>query len=249
MDEQKQRWFNRNYQLYYYEDRIQNPIVGKREIECVDFVEKGFDFHNCYLVLLSKLKYSFDLGKRYPLMEIDLFTLCDLLYSRIQDVEISDGSKEISFFYSDESSRSLSIITSIIGLLEEYTINTVKYNNKLLKTNRIFVYFSMMLDTFSAIRDLIIECNEKNVEKPYLSPVYNLEKIYRMKRMRMIGWDIDDNNVLSEVNRIKLVNSTEDAKETLQEHILDSVYIAMFFCHKSGMKKIVNTKDSIVKKR
>lgn len=229
MDEQKQRWFNRNYQLYYYEDRIQNPIVGKREIECVDFVEKGFDFHNCYLVLLSKLKYSFDLGKRYPLMEIDLFTLCDLLYSRIQDVEISDGSKEISFFYSDESSRSLSIITSIIGLLEEYTINTVKYNNKLLKTNRIFVYFSMMLDTFSAIRDLIIECNEKNVEKPYLSPVYNLEKIYRMKRMRMIGWDIDDNNVLSEENRIKLVNSTEDAKETLQEHILDSVYIAMFF--------------------
>lgn len=229
MDNEKQRWFNRNYQLYYYEDRIQNPIVGKKEIECIDFLEKGFDFHNCYLVLSSKLKYSYDLGKRYPLMEVDLFTLCDLLYSRIQNVEVSDGSKELSFFYNNASSRTLNIINSIIELLEEYTMHTVKYNQKLLRTNRIFVYFSMMIDTFSAIRDSINENEGTNVEKPYLSPVYNLEKIYKMKRIRMIGWDINGNGMLTEENRMRWVNSTEEAKETMQEHILDSVYIAMFF--------------------
>lgn len=225
IDEEKSRSFNRNYQLYYYGDK--SSKVGTKDITAEDYIERNLDFHNCYLTLLLKLQYSFDLRKRYPLMEVDLFTLCDLVYSRIQNTENNDMGLEA--FLTDEKSRIRIIIDSIIDLLKTYT--EYRYPHELLKTDRIYVYFTTMIDIFTDLRG-------RDDHQNYLSSVYNLERIYNMRNLRVIGWDIDRRGVLSEEERKALVHQTNNAKEIMGEHILDSVYIAMFFLPlKWGVKK------------
>lgn len=70
----------------YGENRIRNLILG------TDVVNKGIDYYNCFYTLHHKLYDYFKNGgtASYPLMGFDLFTMCDLVYSR--------GNLEIHFW-------------------------------------------------------------------------------------------------------------------------------------------------------
>ena len=115
--------YNRQYMMWYYgdltiygENRVRNLIPG------TDVVNKGIDYYNCFHTLYRKLYAYFEEGctYRYPLLEFDLFTMCDLVHSRQL---VKHGKQEGSFFYSeDEKEKEIYISTKEI--LEKYLSNT-----------------------------------------------------------------------------------------------------------------------------
>lgn len=79
------RLYNRQYMMWYYgdltiygENGVNNLVPGE------DVVHKGIDYYNCFYVLYHKVYGYFDskCGYSYPLLDFDLFTVLDLLYSR-----------------------------------------------------------------------------------------------------------------------------------------------------------------------
>lgn len=118
--------YNRQHQMLYYRDlairgedklRLLNP--GK------DIVYKGFDFHHCFNYLYVKLNGT----DPYPLREFDLFTICDLIESRLnpQDVKIHQegkSKKDDSFFYRKQSyEKAIQVLNQANTILEAYLNN------------------------------------------------------------------------------------------------------------------------------
>lgn len=234
MDDIEYRKFNRNYQLYYYEDKCNSFKIGKRPIENSDTIEKGFDFHNCFYVLTAKLRYNFNQGKHYMLMEVDLFTLCDLIYSRLQNVEIHNTEYELSFFYNraynkKDNSKTLYVIDTIIELLKEYLMHWKKYNLVLQETSRLYTYYNFMLKTFNKVKDQIKENADKDITQSYVNPAVYLEQISKIKQIQHIGWNINDIISLNDGQRNELNLDKDNIKETIQEAIMDAVIIALLY--------------------
>lgn len=228
MDNPKKRLLNRSYQLYYYEDR--REVLGKEPIPLENSIDKGFDFHNTYLVLSEKLRYYYDKKTRYSLMEFDLFTICDLVYSRLQCTKTGELA---SFFYKKDynestSSKALDVMDSVIQLIDSY-IFLIRNKRKI--NSRVVAYFNMMLSTFKTVRKKIEENQDRDCTKTYVSHTSYLEKVYKLESARRIGWDINsvESEYLSEADRKQLIENEEKCKETIAEHILEALYIAELY--------------------
>lgn len=66
--------------LYYGDLSIKNDANIHALIPGSDLVYTGFDFHDCFNYLYGKLTANYT----YPLRVYDLFTICDLLISRLK---------------------------------------------------------------------------------------------------------------------------------------------------------------------
>lgn len=88
--------YNRQFQMLYYGDL---SIKGDANIHVLvpgsDLVYTGFDFHDCFNYLYVKLRAN----RTYPLRAYDLFTICDLLISRLKcEHRVKNINKENTFF-------------------------------------------------------------------------------------------------------------------------------------------------------
>ena len=123
--------YNRQYMMWYYgdltiygENRINNLVPGE------DVVNKGIDYYNCFYTLYHKIYTYFEseYTLSYPLLEFDLFTICDLVYSRqIYKHSVSD---EKFFYTNDEKEKEIHARTK--DVLEKY-INNYNMKNKNVK--------------------------------------------------------------------------------------------------------------------
>lgn len=104
------RLYNRQYLMWYYgdltiygENRINNLEPGK------DIIYKGVDYYKCFYTIYHKLYVCFEnkCADAYPLLEYELFTICDLVNSRKLDKKV---------FSRDEKE----IIGHLIEILNEY---------------------------------------------------------------------------------------------------------------------------------
>lgn len=87
--------YSRLHQMLYYQDRyIRGEERNAQLTPGDDAVSIYFDFHHCFNFLLVKLRDN----KKYPLRDFDLFTICNLLESRL------DQSKDRRYFFSPERS-------------------------------------------------------------------------------------------------------------------------------------------------
>lgn len=214
------RRFNRLYQLYYYGDCSNHSIDARRQLS-VSPKNKGFDFRSTFLILISKLEDAINKKIVYPLFEVDLYTICDFIYSRLQD------HKEHTFFYSAKyntvrNSKSIAVLDKTIFLLEKYT-----KSNKLKTIGKgpVSAYFEVMLDKFKDIKKLM-ECSVgKNVDEPYVSVVYDFEDICKLSRLRRVGWNIKNKTIKNNID----VHKGKNTFETIMEHVMESVYIAQMF--------------------
>ena len=88
--------------LYYGDLSIQGEDKKRPLCPGKDEVNKGFDFHNCFYSLYIKLTSS----EKYPLREYDMFTMWDLIYSRLNEKYIYGSDKRVSkpnsFFYNEK---------------------------------------------------------------------------------------------------------------------------------------------------
>ena len=167
-------------------------------------------------------------------MEVDLFTLCDLLYSRLQHVKNPDEIHTSSFFYCREynregNSKVQRVVTTVIELLEKYIDGIKLYNPSLNSDERLYRFFKLMIKIFNKVLQEMREYEGQTVDEPYISQTEYIESVCRISNIKRIGWNIDKKVTLQPKSREKIVNSTDDTKETILQHVWESVQIAMFF--------------------
>jgi len=151
--------YNRQFQMLYYEDL---SIKGEETRHSLspghDLIYKGFDFHNCFYYLYVKLKSS----HQYPLREFDMFTLWDLIRSRLI-VNNSDTYKAVdleTFFYRENfKERANMVLEHTLNIFNEYIESTEKKQKDV--TSSVFIYFN---DVKNALEN-IISINNKEAEK------------------------------------------------------------------------------------
>lgn len=233
MDDEQCRCFNREYQLHYYGD-IQCFQANHRETWNIKkSYGIGFDFRNCFLVLSSKLRFSFERQMPYPLMELDLFTICDLIYSRLQNFGV-----DRAFFYTkDYHTLGISILESVGTLLGEYLNNYEVYVKNPTENKRIKVYFIFMKDKFETIHKQLEKNNLAGVIEPLVSQVYEFERIISLEAMGRVGWHINHTGVVKAEEQpkfsdyMKLYDGSDGIypKETIMQAVIERVYIAQMF--------------------
>lgn len=132
--------YNRQYQMLYYGDlSIKNdanihPLNPGRDV-----VYSGFDFHDCFNYLYVKLTS----GSSYPLREYDLFTMCDLLASRLdKNSVLEQGSLAGTFFYrTKDQTRACTVLSQAKSILESYCDNAA--SRKKLKDTGVYNHFDI----------------------------------------------------------------------------------------------------------
>lgn len=144
MSDESYRLFNRIYQLWYYED-IKDPVDGKSgTLELTRKIGKGFDFHNCFMFMVSKIDYCFANNEPYPLLEVDIFTLCDFIYSRLQN--FSPNAMFYSMDYNTKgNSVSAAVLRRMINIVSEYF---EKFGQNRNLSSSIQVYFETVQNVF-----------------------------------------------------------------------------------------------------
>lgn len=237
----EERIFNRVYQLLYYGD-----IDCYDGINCFvdnsinDDIRKGFDFYSCYHVLLSKLEYAvYNEKKHYYFMELDLFTICDLIYSRLNNSKCFDnnGSEcDTFFYYSDYNNEKCNLAIDVLkktsNIISEY-LSDEKYNNGLKQTDPIYVYFEIMKKTFNTCISHLMKKTPAALKdmKNELYFAYKLEEISKIQRFPRIGWDINKKGEFDEEERQKYTSKSfpNTIKETILEHVYESLCIALLY--------------------
>lgn len=125
--------YNRQYMMWYYgdltiygENRINNLVPGKDELH------KGIDYYNCFYTLYHKL-YSYfedECRRTYPLLEYDLFTIWDLIYSRQLNKNNIPGK---SLFYSEDE-KEIQVYKYVANILDKYIEHNCKKNTETIRT-------------------------------------------------------------------------------------------------------------------
>ena len=150
--------YNRQFQMLYYGDLSIQGEDKKRPLNPgTDKVYKGFDFHNCFNYLYFKLNSN----ENYPLKEFDMFTLCDLIYSRlsVEYLEESNFKEERpnTFFYRDAFEEKSTLV------LEQAKDILKKHLSKMEdKNNPVYKYFEIMAKKFE---ELLIERENGRAKK------------------------------------------------------------------------------------
>lgn len=159
LSDEKFQKYNRQFQMLYYEDL---SIKGEETRHALnpgcDLVYKGFDFHNCFYYLYVKLISHYS----YPLREFDMFTLWDLIRSRLMPNTLDDHkSADLeTFFYREKfNNRANMVLTHTLNIFKTYIDNP-----RCDATSTVFSYFEniiIALEEIIAIRQNPSSSNEQ----------------------------------------------------------------------------------------
>ena len=164
------REINRVFQSLYYGDNTLYGYNGKPFYPMKDIIFKGWDFHNTFLTLIAKYDFSLNKGnnfKDYILIDIDLFTLCDIIYNRLQSFQTCNS--QISMYYNskykDKAIATLKRLSE--ALCTVLKSGVFRYNCQLND------YFNAMIKIFNETVQNILNGNcieEHQIMLPYGSP-------------------------------------------------------------------------------
>lgn len=232
------RSFNRSYQLRYYRDITDITDYNGTAWRIDKSKGVGFDYSNCFLVLVSKLDYCFENDNPYPMMEIDLYTLCDLTYSRLQMY----GERK-ALFYSSENNQegdslTVAILQRVISLLDKYK---AMYKQKRGIDNLVQTYFDFMAKKFIEVSDILEKKPGESIKEPFVPLSKDIKNIIYLINQPRVGWNISKAGPVGKKKRPKYSQrgimgipkaNWGDAKpvmETIGQHILECMYIAQLY--------------------
>lgn len=150
--------YNRQYQMLYYGDLSVRGEDKRRPLNPGnDIVYKGFDFHNTFNYLYVKLASD----DAYPLREFDMFTMWDLIRSRLSTEHLQkslrpEGKPDTFFYWDSLREKADKVLMQAYIIFDTYLKKFSK--NKETKDNtlpdEIFKYFSIVRDF---LKDIINE--------------------------------------------------------------------------------------------
>lgn len=194
--DKNERRINRNFYLEFYGDRTKAELDLNHEI-----ILKGFDFYNTYHNLASRLENWKNTNSKDDLSRVELFTLCDLIQTRIDYPKItfiqirnelkpvSTKTTEASLFYNsnynnDNQHTAVNIIEFALEMIEFYLAHNVSGFE-----NDVFAqYLSYEKDIFCEVRDKLraLSYNFEFRNRRLFDTLTGLE------HQRKIGWHFED---------------------------------------------------------
>lgn len=200
------REMNRVFQSLYYGDNTLYGYNGKPFYPTKDIIFKGWDFHNTFLTLIAKFDFSLKKGdnfKDYILIDLDLFTLCDIIYNRLQSFKTCNS--QVSMYYNSQyKDKAIATLKRLSEALSTVVTSGVFRANCQLNN-----YFNVMIGVFNETAQNIANatCGVKTqIGLPYGSPRILL------------------NNFLNSLNASCLCE-----KKCVHSIRFRSAYIALFF--------------------
>lgn len=204
--DEKSRELNRAFHRYYYGD------VPKDNLSLSDFIGKGFDFYNTYHHLMAHIEMYVVDNKKYPLLEIELFTLCSLVQKRLQ-VKYVDNSSIDNYFYSRKYPGSAKELERIHNYINKYLEREISNTS------------SFLYDFFISFRNDLSNFLSKNKTTYNTSNMINSTMpLFTVDRL---GWKIKDN--MKRLTDDMIACLPEESYETVAEHILATYYIGLFY--------------------
>lgn len=216
------RFVNRIFHRMYYQDTY-NLMRIDDMYEMLDNEEKGnvnFDFYFTYQTLIMRINGMFDNSKR-NLLEINLFTLCDLISSRLRIRYNSND--EVTFFYNQAKKNTvLYILNESLKLIEKYLVKYESYCNNpsfisfLRNCQRDFKLFPAFLDT--------------EHEEVFMHPSLIINQLNILKNKERQGWLIKDKHKKRSLSEEEYINQKQNNSiETVVEHIYYTYLIGLLF--------------------
>lgn len=219
------RKVNRQFYLLYYGDREIGQIPFNNEIL------EGFDFYNVYHTLSTRLNEWFEKGTKNKILDIELFTLCDLIQQRIDESIAYSKSDDVkivkSFFYDEKhnrptSDRAFDILTFMTKIINKY-LTSFETNDQ----NDIFkIYLHEKEKEFNSALCKIKDGKLGEADK-YDSSLL-IKKCSHLSKVEKIGWKIPDD--ITTINK-ELYDSYNSNKsfETVLEHIYECYLIGLLY--------------------
>ena len=140
---------NRAFNRFYYEDTQLKGLYRS------DAQGKGFDFY-CTMHWIGARLENYSISHvRYPLLEIDLFTICNLFQVRTESVYISEEKKVISFLYNRLHVDGVKFyLNKVMNWIDKY-LKFESENQTGIEKEKFCEYLAMVKDLFSKFLDHI----------------------------------------------------------------------------------------------
>ncbi len=194
--DKNERCINRNFYLEFYGDRTKAELDLNHEI-----IMKGLDFYNTYHILASHLENWKNTNSENNLSRLELFTLCDLIQTRIDYPKItfvrirnelksvSMKTEEASLFYNanynnEKQHTAVKIIEFALEMIDFYLLHNVGRSE-----NDLFVqYLSYEKEIFCEVRDKlkVLSHNFEFKSRRLFDTLIGLE------HTRKIGWHFEE---------------------------------------------------------
>lgn len=221
-----ERKINRNFYLQFYGDRSREDIQMQ-----TDTIFNGFDMYCTFHILANRLKKWREHGKDYPLLSLELFTLCDLLQVRLDTpiATVNDRSKQVpSFFYNatynkPQDNMAYNIIQFAIEMCRAYIDSFENAEEE----NLFVMYLTVQHEDFCAVRDKL-EGGALPKKNAY-NPKSILQKLTGIETMVRTGWCIPHVSKKLSAEEIDAYRRNGICRETTLEHIFEMMLIGMLY--------------------
>lgn len=228
-----ERKVNRMFYLQFYGDRM------KPNGESIN-TAKGFDIFNTYQVLASRLLKLKKVQDWTDLHELELFTLCDMVLTRIDNfndsIQFSDDLIQApvtcveSFFYKKEYNMPKD---DLAKKALRYVLKIIDVYLSLFKAKRnspFYRYLLMCKNSFITTEKKIMNGPLGHDDAFVSSKV--LEEISDIRKVKRVGWNfessLDPNTKLSK-KEIAELQEFKDVHETTLEHTFEAFIIGLIY--------------------
>lgn len=205
------RDINRTFHLMYYQDTNNLMIVQRAHNDSGK--AKRLDFYYTYHTLVNRIKSTFESNKDRKLLEVNIFTLCDLINTRLRFNSYDESNP--TFFYSISRIKTIKyLLNGVINIIEKYLNN---YNDKI--TNTIFLSFIQSCqENYKMFPAFLVKDNNS----VFLNPSILINQLYKLKSEERKGWLIQDH-----YNEGTMSKETYKAQINFPsvESVIDHIYI------------------------
>lgn len=238
-----ERKVNRLFYLQFYGDRMDS--VGETVND--DPIKEGFDVFNSFHIISRRIMDVEEVKNRYPLLELELFTLCDMIQMRVDAATaVSNSNISVpSFFYSAKFNKpkddmAINVITLVVEEIKKY-INLFGNANK----NDMFIgYLQLCLSSFETI---LLKLRKGPLDaKDCFTPNSIMRKVMNLSTVKRVGWDIQN----TPQNRLspKEIAELQSGKviESTQTHTFEAYLIGLLYLPNSSEENREYNKQTIL---
>ena len=231
---------NRSFQRVYYDDMPMKDFNGNDE------QGKGFDFFNSFYRIGSRLKAYADGGDGYPLLEYDLFTLCNLFQVRTERVYIGNSDETIAFLYSRRHTNGVKhYIKNLLCWIEEYLKRNKETKIKDEAACRYIRYFCFIGDFLNLFIAHLEAQSPADDRIPI--PRFDIVMEYASREINALnankrGWMIKQNELDFINDDIEIINR-EISLESTGEHVYAAYITALVYLPEELPRNMADRND------
>ena len=240
-----ERKVNRMFYLQFYGDRM--DAYGEN-IVSVPIIE-GFDIFYTFHILSNRLIEVKSEKDKYPLMELELFTLCDMIQMRIDSPNALSraGCTVPSFFYNNKKynkpkdDMAVNVMSLVRDIVQNY-LNLFGTSNK----DKMFIcYLQMCLSHFSE-KLTSLKAGSLSSETDIFMPNSLINRLMELGEVKRVGWSLEKTpeSKLGE-KEIKELQSGPIVEST-QTHTVESYYIALLYLPNKSDNSLAYDKQKVL---